>query len=385
MISIAVIGIGYFERQWLTDRLNDLLTLFNLPSIRDLTLSNPWTYTLVNLAILSIFWIDTLRRWTRRARDLPPNPYSKEMPKLEDLISGDLIAGAVLAIILAILFSQPIAYVLAGLAQVHDPITLCTVSLPGACPTAGSTPDARATLTFIDTLISLIVLVLGLIVLALSAVLSGLAARGAVDQTARETTHVGSEPRGAVGSMGEQVALTILNTLRAGLSRSFRLTSIFLSMRNVVWPALTFLSAVSLAFAAIFVQTYLHNDKTLDITLRYLFPAAGWLIVGVGAAILALGIYEMSLDLMWNSLRFLSIVGFVILLTFWIFSLAMWSVNEFLIQTFVTNRNPFALPGFSTFLSAFLLVLYALLAFIPGWRTRRILRIGGARQSDSGQ
>src|SRR5262249_52476184 len=187
---------------------------------------------------------DTLRRWTRRVRDLPPNPYSNEMPKLEDLISGDLIAGAVLAVILAVLFSQPVAYVLAGLAQVRDPITLCTVSLPGACPSPGSTPDARATLSFIDTLISLAVLVLGLIVLALSAVLSGLAARGAVDEAARETAPGGQEPGGAVGSMGEQIALTILNTIRAGLSRSFRLTSIFLSLRNVVWPALIFLSAV---------------------------------------------------------------------------------------------------------------------------------------------
>src|SRR5262249_59224985 len=97
---------------------------------------------------------DTLRRWTRRVRDLPPNPYSNEMPKLEDLISGDLIAGAVLAVILAVLFSQPVAYVLAGLAQVRDPITLCTVSPPRAFPSPGPPPDAPATFSFIDTLVS---------------------------------------------------------------------------------------------------------------------------------------------------------------------------------------------------------------------------------------
>jgi hypothetical protein len=381
LISILIIGIAYFEREWLFARLNDLLRLLNLPNIRDLTLSNPWSYTLANILILGVFWIDTLRRWGRRALGQPPNPRSNEMPSLEDLISGDLIAGAVLAIILAVLFSPPVAYVLAGVAQAHEPVTVCTVALPGACPTPNSTPDPRVTLTFIDTLISLGVLVLGLIILALSAVLSGLAARGAVDETVLEAVPGGPEYERPIQSVGQQVSLTIINTLRAALSRSFRLTGIFLSLRNVIWPALVFLSAVSLAFAAILVQSYLHNDKTLGVTLNFLFPAAGWLIVAVGAAVLALGIYEVSLEVMWNSLRFLSIVGFVILLTFWLFSLAMWSVNEFLLQTFVTDRNPFALPGVSTFLSAFILALYALLAFIPGWRTRRILRMGGAQQA----
>jgi hypothetical protein len=84
---------------------------------------------------------------------------------------------------------------------------------------------------------------------------------------------------------------------------------------------------------------------------------------------------------MWNALRFLSIVGFVVLLTFWLFSLAMWSINEFLLQTFVTDRDPFAQLGVSTFLSAVILLLYAVLAFVPGWRNRRILRMGGARQA----
>jgi hypothetical protein len=381
VVSIIIIGIAYFQREWLVEQLNNLLHWLNLPDFRDLSLSNPWTYTLINIFILGVFWIDTLRRWGRRAAGLPPNPRSNELPSLEDLISGDLIAGAVLSIALAILFSQPVAYVLAGLAQSQVVVTACTVSLPGACPTPTSVPDTKATLTFIDTLISLVVLVFGLIILALSAVLSGLAARGAVDETVLETAPGRPAPGRPTDSVGEQVSLTIINTLRAALSRSFRLTGIFLSLRNVVWPGLVFLSAASLAFAARFVMSYLHNDKTLDITLNYLFPALGWLIVAVGAAVIALGIYEVSFEVMWNALRFLSIVGFVILLTFWLFSLAMWSINEFLLQTFVTDRDPFAQLGVSTFLSAIILVLYAVLAFIPGWRNRRILRMGSARQA----
>jgi hypothetical protein len=381
VLSMIVIGIAYYQREWLVEQLNNLLHWLNLPDFRDLSLSNPWTYTLINILILGVFWIDTLRRWGRRAAGLPPNPRSNELPSLEDLISGDLIAGAVLAIALAIVFSQPVAYVLAGLAQSQVVVTACTVSLPGACPTPTSVPDTKATLTFIDTLISLVVLVFGLIILALSAVLSGLAAPGGVDQTVLETAPGQTETDRPIASVSQQVSLTIINTLRAALSRSFRLTGIFLSLRNVVWPGLVFLSAASLAFAARFVMFYLHNDKTLDITLNYLFPALGWLIVAVGAAILALGIYEVSLEVMWNALRFLSIVGFVILLTFWLFSLAMWSINEFLLQTFVTDRDPFAQLGVSTFLSAVILLLYAVLALVPGWRNRRILRMGGARQA----
>jgi hypothetical protein len=272
-----------------------------------------------------------------------------------------------------------VAYVLAGLAQSQVVVTACTVSLPGACLTPTSVPDTKATLTFIDTLISLVVLVFGLIILALSAVLSGLAARGAVDETVLETAPGRLAPARPTDSVGEQVSLTIINTLRAALSRSFRLSGIFLSLRNVVWPGLVFLSAASLAFAARSVMVYLHNDKTLDITLNYLFPAVGWLIIAVGAAVIALGIYEVSFEVIWNALRFLSIVGFVILLTFWLFSLAMWSINEFLLQTFVTDRDPFAQLGVSTFLSAVILLLYAVLAFVPGWRNRRILRMGSAR------
>jgi hypothetical protein len=381
VLSMIVIGIAYYQREWLVEQLNNLLHWLNLPDFRDLSLSNPWTYTLINILILGVFWIDTLRRWGRRAAGLPPNPRSNELPSLEDLISGDLIAGAVLAIALAIVFSQPVAYVLAGLAQSQVVVTACTVSLPGACPTPTSVPDTKATLTFIDTLISLVVLVFGLIILALSAVLSGLAAPGGVDQTVLETAPGQTETDRPIASVSQQVSLTIINTLRAALSRSFRLTGIFLSLRNVVWPGLVFLSAASLAFAARFVMFYLHNDKTLDITLNYLFPALGWLIVAVGAAVLALGIYEVSLEVMWNALRFLSIVGFVILLTFWLFSLAMWSINEFLLQTFVTDRDPFAQLGVSTFLSAVILLLYAVLALVPGWRNRRILRMGGARQA----
>ena len=81
--------------------------------------SDPITLTVINLAILGIFWLDTLRRWVRRARGLQPNPRvnlgsydeGKAAPELDpitDIVSGDLIAGGVLAFILGVIFNQSV-------------------------------------------------------------------------------------------------------------------------------------------------------------------------------------------------------------------------------------------------------------------------------------
>ena len=81
--------------------------------------SNPITLTVINLAILGIFWLDTARRWVRRARGLQPNPRvnlgsydegkaAPELDPLTDIISGDLIAGGVLAFILGVIFNEAV-------------------------------------------------------------------------------------------------------------------------------------------------------------------------------------------------------------------------------------------------------------------------------------
>src|SRR5262249_54568951 len=58
-----------------------------------------------------------------------------------------------------------------------------------------------------------------------------------------------------------------------------------------------------------------------------------------------------------NSLRFLGLVGFVVLLTFWIFSLALSAFNGFFLLIsspngpFFLKRIPFPQPGASTIIS----------------------------------
>src|SRR6185312_3142891 len=68
------------------------------------------TYVVVNFAIILVFWVDTLRRWVRRAAGLRLHPEvdlatgatlddpvdPEEQPSMAELISGDLLAGAVL-------------------------------------------------------------------------------------------------------------------------------------------------------------------------------------------------------------------------------------------------------------------------------------------------
>src|SRR5690349_21410067 len=100
LLAILFIGITHFN-QSLPDILRRLLQQGVI--LRTLANSN-WTYTAINFLLIGIFWLDTIRRWVRRARGQSPNPsvdigltYSgrgprdSEMPSLQELISGDLI------------------------------------------------------------------------------------------------------------------------------------------------------------------------------------------------------------------------------------------------------------------------------------------------------
>ncbi len=93
------------------------------PSLANRLESNPWTYTLINFGLLAIFWLDTIRRWVRRAMGLSPTNTvaimpgeesqisgraQQDMPSLEELVSGDLIAGAVLTMALSFVLDAAI-------------------------------------------------------------------------------------------------------------------------------------------------------------------------------------------------------------------------------------------------------------------------------------
>ena len=69
-----------------------------------------------------------------------------------------------------------------------------------------------------------------------------------------------------------------------------------------------------------------------------------------------------------NTMRFLGLVGFILLLTFWIFSLALFGFNQLMINLNVSGRTPFSPPSWMTAISLALLIIFGALVFLR--RTR---------------
>ena len=354
--------------------------------------SNPITLTVINLAILGIFWLDTARRWVRRARGLQPNPRvnlgsydegkaAPELDPLTDIISGDLIAGGVLAFILGVIFNEA---VISFLTQ-SSTITACTVNLFGSC--------SALPLTTMDNVIALISLILGLVILALTATLSGLGAVGGVNPTQLDRPHVAARTnlapapatsgesvveRGDISSriaVSEEVSLTILSTLRNALDRRLRLIlfALLLSLRNILWPLLAFISAGSVAVACAYLEAYLHSTKTLGDAYTLMLPALVFGVVGALAAIFSPALFVFRWRVASNSLRFLGLIGFVVLLTLWIFSLALAGLNLLLLKDLlgVTDRTPFYPPSWSTVISLGALLVFGAIALVRYAQGRR--------------
>jgi hypothetical protein len=377
LLSIVVLGVAYNYSFELRAYLNQLLHHTPTPQpsnglLTQLT-DSAWTYTIINFGILLIFWLDTVRRWVRRAQGLSPNPEvdlglddsgkrrNKELPRMEDVVSGDLIAGAVLSFALAGLFLPGI---IAFLRQ--EPTSACVVALPGPC---GADVTSLA-LSTIDTIMAFVTLPLGLIILALSAMLSGLGAVGGVEAAPapRAAVHADGSARKAVS---EEVSLTVLKTLQSALDRRIRiaLVALAVALRNIVWPILILISVMALAISAELIEAYLHDTPKTD--LGAILTAAGAGILGIVAAlftVFAAALFIFSRRVASNSLKFLGLVGFVVLLTFWLFSLALSLFNVLLNSTGVTGVTPFWPPAATTVISFLALVLYGAIAL------RRLLR-----------
>jgi hypothetical protein len=329
--------------------------------------SNPWTYVLINFVILGIFWLDTARRWIRRALGLSPNPAvdlgldtpaaSAALPRIEDMVSGDLLAAGVLSLALGLLVSPAVIS------------RFATVSgQPGL-----------DWLTSIDIMQTLITLPLGLIILGLAATLNGLGAVGGLD-AARARTPSAPLPNSARKAVSQEVSLTVINTLQAALDRRIRaaLRALALSLRNILWPLLLLISTAALAVSAELVELYLHdpNKTELPAIITVLVAAALGLIAAV-FTVFAAALYLFSQRVATNSLRFLGLVGFIVLLTFWMFSVALSGFNLLLLQINPKVPAPFLPLGLSTYVSLAALLIYGALAL------RRVMR-GSREATDPG-
>jgi hypothetical protein len=388
IISMGIVAWVYLFNISLIDEL--IHFRFNGGLLRGF-FSNPITLTIINLAILGIFWLDTARRWVRRARGLQPNPRvnlgsydeGKAPPELDpmtDIVSGDLIAGGVLAFVLGVIFS---GYVINSLL----PSNVCKVNLFGSC--------AALPLTTMNNVIALVSLILGLVILALTATLSGLGAVGGVNPAQLDRPHVAARTNLASSAtidgassgehgdtssrvaVSEEVSLTILSTLRNALDRRLRLIlfALLLSLRNILWPLLALLSAGSVAVACEYLEVYLHSNKAFTDAYSLMLPALIFGVVAALAAIFSPALFVFRWRVASNSLRFLGLIGFVVLLTLWIFSLALAGLNLLLLPELlnVTNRQPFYPPSWSTVISLGALLLFGAIALVRYAQGRRTI------------
>ena len=391
IISMVIVGILYFYRVDFLRLLQDFLqNVLNIRLLLPQLSGSKYLYSFINFALITVFWVDTVRRWINSSQGKPINsridiglggtkttagPVDKKT-SLSELISGDLIAGAALAALLSLIFRSDVLTWFSNLLSINVPITDCISVWPfGACTPPGGGLANPPTLTFIDLIQALIYLPLGLLILALTAMLSGFGAVGGVDEQARsqfESPSGGDET--STESVSESVSLTVINTLRSALNRRLRLAldNMAYSLRNAVWPALILFGVIAVAAAARNTRYYLHllSDQrscpvdckaTLDAfgwPYQYILYASGWGILAMVAIVLAMTLLIFNLRVAENTFRFLGLIGFIILLTFWIFSLALSGFNGLLTLTGATHREPFPPFGVATIISLAALLIW---------------------------
>jgi len=166
LLAIAVVAILKFS-----DSLPDFIQrLLQHHFLLSLISRGPESYTILNFGIIAVFWADTIRRWVRRARGLPPNPSvniglgdpadpamrdPRDMPTLQELISGDLVAAAVLTALLATVFQADLlgqfVHPVDADGHILAALTNCNLSWPsGTCHVPGGGLADPPTLTFMD-------------------------------------------------------------------------------------------------------------------------------------------------------------------------------------------------------------------------------------------
>jgi hypothetical protein len=414
-ICVILVGLIYYYNVELQRWLQDVLTyILGRRVLLRLIGDNKYTYNLLNLLLLAVFWVDTLRRWVRRARGLPPATHedidlvtgtvrpgksTDEMPSLQELISGDLIAGGVLTLLLSLFFHADVLNFLSTALGTNVTVHGCNVSwLLGNCVEKGGGLTDPPTISFIDVIQTLIYLPLGLLALALSATLSGFGAVGGVNADVTNPVPASAQGETGTGSVSEQVTLTLINTLRSALNRRGRrrvaADNMARSLRNVVWPVLIFFGTIAIATVAHNIQQYLHllsDSKTCptfpsaedcalatqllnngqhyqDVALAVL-----WGVVAVLAIVFSATLLIFKWRVAENTLRFLGLIGFIVLLTFWLFSLALSGFNGLFSLTRLSSRVPFPQPGLTTILSAASLVVFGITLLF-----RRLRGPGGA-------
>lgn len=389
LIAMIIVLITFFYGIPFGELLNSLLDqLFHLRVAVEQLVSSPWFYAVLNFGVLGVYALDSGRRWLRRARGLAPNRridiglgetnQAKRLPGMQQLVAGDLLAGALLCAALAIIFRPDVVATFWHLTNSTVVINGCTVSWPlGQCTPPGLTKADPPTLTFMDTILALIALPTGMLVLALAGAVSGLGALGGVKRESSVSQPLPSsiQQQSSTQAISEHVSRTLLDTLLAALNRGggggqstttaaeVASESLLLPLRNVLWPPLIFLGIAAVAQAATHIQTYFHGVKSLTDEALLLVTAAPWAVVSAVSIVIALALIVFHGRIAENTFRFLGLVAFIALLTAWIYSLALWSFNQLLLLLGASTRHPFDPPAWNTVLSLGALLIFGTIYF----------------------
>lgn len=291
--------------------------------------TNRYFLTVLNFGLILLFVADSALRWSRRARGLKPSPdleidspqaAGPDEPRVEEMAAGDFLAGLALFGLMALIFTYTFIHSAAAFPHFppdpHHPIRLDVATVPNEVPLLGGIE-----LSQIDRFLALICLPIGFLILGISALLNGMSAIGAVDDvTPRPVPAI----QGASESITAQVGLVILNTLRSAADRYFRiiLARAAYALRNFFWLVLIFFASLGLVVLAVEVQTYLHNHGAPG-QLGTISAAVVATAVAVLSVVLSASLLLFSGRVAANSLRLLGWIGFVLSLTFWLFSAGM--------------------------------------------------------------
>lgn len=345
---------------------------------------------IINYGLLAILLIDTGRRWVLNSQGKPitlfvdigvgprAGPHetvtAEDNPKMEDLISGDLLAIGTISLFFSFLFTPnfigPIVHLFT---QSSDQIGACNAIFWGNGPcTNGSTVFQQgASISFNDLILALFSLIIGLFILALSAITLAVQKGGSTAEVVRE----------------------VLRTLRAALNRRIRIASrdTFLTLRVIAWPALIVAAFFGVGALSDGLKFYLHGVGQYYQTNgllpffndpNYFVPSGNGelflrlqdlAVAGVGALVMALGVVISAgllisrMRVVNNALLFLWQVVKDFAVSFWIFSLALSGFNGliWLLAADHVTRVPFPQPSVTT-IASFLLFMGVALRAPPG-------------------
>lgn len=331
---------------------------------------------LLNLWFVGVFWVDTAHRWIRwrhgkrRSRTVTtPNDSSAQSGRSAWQRAGtDLMAAALLAIALTVVFSASVVNFLAQVTQItinrNPHVDPCTVSVIANCDPRQSLPPLQ-TLSGLDRLQAIVYFALGTIVLGTFLLRIGIA--GGLPKTLDE----------------------LMRILREAPRRVF--VALLRPLRHVLWPVCAFVAIYCETVTALDVQTYLHHlseqhqaGSAFDLDPQNYSLLGHAVLFGVLAPLLIIVAVVIMLypwdtptdagqawagDVWKNWIKALVQIGLSVMAAFLLFSLALFAINggiAFFVPAPVPQ--PFVPPGVSTYAVALALVI---LFIAISWQSRR--------------